>query len=177
MNNKLKDLAEENDNIKKMNNNLLEEKNEFEEKYVKINKDYEQLRTNIGNIENNNKLIIAENDNLKYLNLVNEKKISMANCEIQEMDKTIKYLKKNLEQIKLTNANNYKRYNNNNRKVFCCQCGCVVDECDNNQYDINKLIEDNKALYKVNKELKNKLDRIMINLNSENDNIYNTKAN
>ena len=93
------------------------------------------------------------------------------------MDKTIKYLKKNLEQIKLTNANNYKRYNNNNRKVFCCQCGCVVDECDNNQYDINKLIEDNKALYKVNKELKNKLDRIMINLNSENDNIYNTKAN
>ena len=103
----------------------------------------------------------------------------MANCEIQELDKTIKYLKKNLEQIKLTNMNNFNRNNNNtnNTKAFCCQCGCVVDECDNKEYDINKLIEDNKALYKVNRELRNKLDKIMIKFNSQNDINYNNKVN
>ena len=180
MNNKLKDLVEENDNIKKLNKDLLELKNEFEQKFIKKNNEYEQLRTNSGNIDNNNKLIKAENDNLKYQNLVNEKKIYMANCEIQEMDKTIKYLKKNLEQIKLTNMNNFNRNNNNNNtKTFCCQCGCVVEEFDNKEYDINKLMQDNKALYKVNRELRNKLDKIMINFNSQNDiNInYNNKVN
>ena len=179
MNNKLKDLVEENDNIKKLNKDLLEIKNEFEQKFIKKNNEYEQLRTNSGNIDNNNKLIKAENENLKYLNLVNEKKIYMANCEIQEMDKTIKYLKKNLEQIKLTNMNNFNR-NNNNTKAICCQCGCVVDEFDNKEYkeyDINKLIEDNKALYKVNRELRNKLDKIMIKFNSQNDINYNNKVN
>ena len=180
MNNKLKDLVEENDNIKKLNKDLLELKNEFEQKFIKKNNEYEQLRTNSGNIDNNNKLIKAENDNLKYQNLVNEKKIYMANCEIQEMDKTIKYLKKNLEQIKLTNMNNFNRNNNNNNtKTFCCQCGCVVEEFVNKEYDINKLMQDNKALYKVNRELRNKLDKIMINFNSQNDiNInYNNKVN
>ena len=40
-------------------------------------------------------------------------------------------------------------------------------------------MQDNKALYKVNRELRNKLDKIMINFNSQNDiNInYNNKVN
>ena len=173
INNKLKDLVEENDIIKNINKNLLEEKNDLEKKYIKLNNDYGQLITKSGNIDNENKLILTENENLKYLNLVNDKKIYMANCEIQEMDKTIKYLKKNLEQIKLTNVNNIR--NNCIDRTFCCQCGCMVENSNNREYDINKLIEDNKALYKINKDLKNKLDKIMLNLNSNPNN--NNEAN
>ena len=106
-----------------------------------------------------------------------EKKINMANSEIQELDKTVKYLKKNLEQIKMTNTNNYIR--ENKTKVYCCQCGCIVEKNNyknNNQdYDINKLLEDNKVLYKNNKDLKNKLEKILKNLNSNN--FYNNKMN
>ena len=92
----------------------------------------------------------------------------MANCDIQELDKTVKYLKKNLEQIKLTNTN-YMRNNNINKRAFCYQCGCEVNNNNNYQeYDINKLLEDNKALYRNNKELKNKLEKVMQNLNSTN---------
>ena len=94
----------------------------------------------------------------------------MANCEIQELDKTIKYLKKNLEQIKLTNINNNIR-NNNYKKVFCCQCGCMVNDYDNTEFDINKLIEDNKTLYNINKNLKHKLDEISSNLNKSNNEV------
>ncbi len=92
----------------------------------------------------------------------------MANCEIQELDKTVKYLKKNLEQIKLTNMN-YIR-NNNIKRTFCYQCGCEVNNNNYQEYDINKLLEDNKALYRNNKELKNKLEKVMKNLNSTNAN-------
>lgn len=167
MNSKLKELVEENNNIKQINKNLLEEKNDLNQKLLILNKEYEELRTNSGNIDHENKLILAENNNLKYMSLVNEKKIYMANCEIKEMDKTIKYLKKNLEQIKLTNTNCNLL---NNKKAFCCQCGFMVNESNNNDYDINKLIEDNKALYKVNKDLKHKLDEIFKNLNSNKSN-------
>ena len=166
MNNKLKELTEENDGIKKINKNLLEEKKDIENNLSNIKKAYEELLTKSGNLENENKLILAANENIKYINLVNEKKIYMANCEIQELDKTVKYLKKNLEQIKLTNTNYLM---NNNKRTFCCQCGCEVSNNNNYQeYDINKLLEDNKALYRNNKELKNKLEKAMKNLNSNN---------
>ena len=95
----------------------------------------------------------------------------MANCDIQELDKTVKYLKKNLEQIKLTNTNYIRNNNNINKRNFCYQCGCEVNNNNNYQeYDINKLLEDNKALYRNNKELKNKLEKVMQNLNSTNSN-------
>ena len=135
-------------------------------KLINIKQLYEELLTQSGKIENENKLILAENENIKYTNLVNEKKIYMANCEIQELDKTVKYLKKNLEQIKLTNATNFLR--KNNRRIICSQCGCLVNDYNNQEYDINKLIEDNKALYKHNKDLMNKLQKKMNNLNSNN---------
>ena len=177
MNNKLKECIIENENIKKINSNLLQEKNEIEKKLINIKHEYEELLTQKGSIENDNKIIKTENENLKYNNLVNEKKINMANSEIQELDKTVKYLKKNLEQIKLTNTNNYIR--ENKTKVYCCQCGCIVEKNNyknNNQdYDINKLLEDNKVLYKNNKDLKNKLEKILKNLNSNN--FYNNKMN
>ena len=164
MNNKLKELTEENDGIKKINKNLLEEKKDIENNLSNIKKAYEELLTKSGNLENENKLILAENENIKYINLVNEKKVYMANCEIQELDKTVKYLKKNLEQIKLTNTN----YLMNNKRTFCCKCGCEVNDNNYQEYDINKLLEDNKALYRNNKELKNKLEKVMKNLNSNN---------
>jgi hypothetical protein len=166
MNNKLKETTEENSGIKKINKNLLEEKKDIENNLSNIKKAYEELLTKSGNLENENKLILAENENIKYINLVNEKKIYMANCEIQELDKTVKYLKKNLEQIKLTNTN----YLMNNKRTFCCQCGCEVNDNNYQEYDINKLLEDNKALYRNNKELKNKLEKVMKNLNSTNAN-------
>ena len=148
----------------------MQEKNDIEKKLINIKHEYEELLTQKGSIENENKIIKTENENLKYNNLVNEKKINMANSEIQELDKTVKYLKKNLEQIKLTNTNNYIR--ENKAKFYCCQCGCIVEKNNyknnNHDYDINKLLEDNKALYKNNKDLKNKLEKILKNLNSNN---------
>ena len=177
MNNKLKECIIENENIKKINSNLLQEKNEIEKKLINIKHEYEELLTQKGSIENENKIIKTENENLKYNNLVNEKKINMANSEIQELDKTVKDLKKNLEQIKMANTNNYIR--ESKTKVYCCQCGCIVEKNNyknNNQdYDINKLLEDNKVLYKNNKDLKNKLEKILKNLNSNN--FYNNKMN
>ena len=169
MNNKLKESINENENIKKINTNLLQEKTDLEKRMANIKHEYEELLTKSGSIENENQIVKTENENLKYNNLVNEKKINMANSEIQELDKTVKYLKKNLEQIKLTNINNFIR--EKNTRVFCCQCGCIVDDnhFNNNQdYDINKLLEDNKALYKNNRDLKNKLEKILKNLNSNN---------
>jgi chromosome segregation protein len=166
INEKLKEFINENDSIKKLNKDLFEEKNDLEKKYKNLNEQNEKIRINLGNMENEQKLIIADNNNLKYLNLINEKKIYMANCEIQEMDKTIKYLKKNLEQIKLTNSN----YLLKNNKLFCCQCGCLVNNYDNRECEINKLIEDNKVLFKINRDLKNKLDKITMNLNSNKNN-------
>ena len=176
MNNKLKESITENENIKKINTNLLQEKTDLEKRMANIKHEYEELLTKTGSIENENQIIKTENENLKYNNLVNEKKINMANSEIQELDKTVKYIKKNLEQIKLTNITNFIR--EKNTRVFCCQCGCIVDDnhFNNNQdYDINKLLEDNKALYKNNKDLKNKLEKILKNLNSNN--FSNIKAN
>jgi myosin heavy subunit len=166
INEKLKEFINENDSIKKLNKDLFEEKNDLEKKYKNLNEENEKIRINLGNMENEQKLIIADNNNLKYLNLINEKKICVANCEIQEMDKTVKYLKKNLEQIKLTNSN----YSLKNNKLFCCQCGCLVNNYDNRECEINKLIEDNKVLFKINRDLKNKLDKITMNLNSNKNN-------
>ena len=106
------------------------------------------------------------------------------------MDKTIKYLKKNIEQIKMMNNININSSNLSNMhcKTVCSQCGCRKNTnnfqtmafcgmcgCETNinnniiyfngkEYDIQILIEDNKSLYEKNKELKSKLNNMALNL-------------
>ena len=208
INDKLKEVIKENENIKKINKDLFNNKNELEKELNELKMQMEQLVINKAKIENENKLMNTEIENIKYKNTVNEKKIYVSNCEIQEMDKTIKYLKKNLEQTKMMNdinkKNNSKVFNpgcrtfcsqcgcetgiNNNNRTFCNQCGCgtginnnsstLCNQCgcvkgiNNNNYftyngneiDIQKIIEDNKTLYKSNKELKNQIKNMALNL-------------
>ena len=169
INGKLKDVIKENENIKKINKDLFNEKNRLEKELNELKKNYENLVIDKTKIENENKLIKADFENIKYKNTVNEKKIYVNNCEIQEMDKTIKYLKKNLEQNKMMNNNNYNTLNKT-CKIQCYKCGCEKNTNYNTfmngkEYDIQKLIEDNKALYQTNKDLKNQLNNMAVNLN------------
>ena len=186
INDKLKEVINENDNIKKINNDLFKDKTELEKELKELKIQFEELKINKVNIENSNKLINAEKENIKYKNIINEKKLYMNNCEIQEMDKTIKYLKKNLEQIKMMNNTNHSNLSNMYCKTTCSQCGCrknmnnyqtvtICSQCgcetNNNltyfngkEIDIQNLIEDNKALYEKNKELKTKLNNMSVNL-------------
>ena len=132
----------------------------------------EELKIYNAKMENDNKLMNTEIENIKYKNTVNEKKIYVSNCEIQEMDKTIKYLKKNLEQTKMMNDINNKnktRTFNEGCRTICNQCGCSTNinnyySYNGNEIDIQKLIEDNKTLNKNNKELKNQINNMVLNL-------------
>ena len=124
INDKLKEVINENNNIKKINNDLFKDKKELEKELKELKIQFEELKINKVNIENANKLINAEKENTKYKNIINEKKLYMNNCEIQEMDKTIKYLKKNLEQIKMMNNTNHSNLSNMYCKTTCSQCGC-----------------------------------------------------
>ena len=190
INDKLKEVISENDSIKKINNDLFKDKSELEKELKELKIKMEELKINKTNIENENKLINAEKENIKYKNLINEKKLYANNCEIQEMDKTIKYLKKKIEQIKMMNnininspnlSNMYcktvcsqcgcrKNTNNFQTIAFCGQCGCETNINNNliyfngKEYDIQILIEDNKSLYDKNKELKSKLNNMALNL-------------
>ena len=185
MNGKLKDVINENENIKKINKDLFKDKNELQNELKNLKIQMEELKINKANIENESKLINAENENIKYKNAINEKKIYMSNCEIQEMDKTIKYLKKNLEQIKMMSNTNDTDLSKMYCKIVCGKCGCVkkpknkifCNQCgyeinmnhnlstfNDKEYDIQTLIENNKVLFEKNKELKNQLDNMAINL-------------
>ena len=185
MNGKLKDVINENENIKKINKDLFKDKNELQNELKNLKIQMEELKINKANIENESKLINAENENIKYKNAINEKKIYMSNCEIQEMDKTIKYLKKNLEQIKMMSNTNDTDLSKMYCKMVCGKCGCVkkpknktiYNHCgyeinmnhnlytfNDKEYDIQTLIENNKVLFEKNKELKNQLDNMAINL-------------
>ena len=177
MNNKLRDALNENDNIKKINNDLLKDKGELEKELIGTKMKIEELKINKAKIENENQLLNTENQNIKYKNEENEKKLSASNCEIQEMNKTIKYLKKNLEQEKITNGINNrinKAFDNNYCKMYCIHCGCEkkINNTNNSnyfsyngkEYNIKKLIDDNKTLYKNNKDLKNQINNMALNL-------------
>ena len=97
INGKLKEVINENENIKKINKDLFNNKNELEKELNELKMKMEELKINNTNLENEHKLINAENENIKFKNHENEKKLYASNCEIQEMDKTIKYLKNILD--------------------------------------------------------------------------------
>ena len=174
INDKLKGVINENESIKKLNKNLFNDKKEMEKELNKLKAEVEELKIYSARMENENKLMNTEIENIKYKNTVNEKKIYVSNCEIQEMDKTIKYLKKNLEQTKMMNNINIKNKNktfNEGCRTICNICGCSTNintnnNCsyDGNDINIQKLIEDNKTLYRTNKELKNQINNMALNL-------------
>ena len=172
INDKLKEVINENESIKKINKNLFNDKKEMEKELKELKLKMEELKIYNAKMENDNKLMNTEIENIKYKNTVNEKKIYVSNCEIQEMDKTIKYLKKNLEQTKMmndiNNKNKTKTFNEGCRTI-CNQCGCSTNinnyySYNGNDIDVQKLIEDNKTLYRSNKELKNQINNMVLNL-------------
>ena len=172
INDKLKEVINENESIKKINKNLFNDKKEMEKELKELKLKNEELKIYNAKMENDNKLMNTEIENIKYKNTVNEKKIYVSNCEIQEMDKTIKYLKKNLEQTKMMNDINNKnktRTFNEGCRTICNQCGCSTNinnyySYNGNDIDVQKLIEDNKTLYRSNKELKNQINNMVLNL-------------
>ena len=167
----IKEIINEDKNIKKNSKDLLKDKAGLEEELNKSKMKIEEIKIINSKLENENKLLKTQNENIKYENNVNEKKIKASNWEIQELDKTIKYLKKNIEQIKfmnITNKSNNKIFNTFNNE--CCNNSCIHCECKNKifndnyilyngkEYDIIKLIEDNKKLCIYNRELKKQLN-------------------
>jgi len=169
VNDKLKELINKDEIIKKNNKDLLKDKVELEDELNKSKMKIEELKIINSKFEKENKLLEIENENASYKNNINEKKIKASNCEIKELDKTIKYLKKNIEQIKLMNSTNKscndKAFNNVCCTNICFHCECKNKTFNNNyityngkEYDIIKLIEDNKKLYICNRELKKQLN-------------------
>lgn len=94
LNNKLREVINENENIKKLNKDLLKDKTELEDELNKAKAKIEELKIASTKFENENKFLNTEIKNVQYDNKANEKKIKVSNCEIQELDRTLKYLKK-----------------------------------------------------------------------------------
>ena len=176
LNNKLREVINENENIKKLNKDLLKDKTELEDELNKAKAKIEELKIASAKFENENKFLNTEIKNVQYDNKANEKKLKVSNCEIQELDKTLKYLKKDMEQKNLMSCPNkcyhIRNCNYQNCKKVCLLCGCETKIYNNDnyisyngkEYDVIKLIEDNKTLYRNNKELKNKINKMAHNL-------------
>jgi chromosome segregation ATPase len=176
LNDKLREVINENESIKKLNKNLLKDKTELEDELNKAKAKIEELKITSAKFENENKFLNTEIKNVQYDNKANEKKLKVSNCEIQELDKTLKYLKKDMEQKNLMKCTNkcyhYRNCNYQNCKKVCLLCGCETKIYNNDnyisyngkEYDVIKLIEDNKTLYRNNKELKNKINKMAHNL-------------
>lgn len=165
LNEKIQELVKENEEIKKNNKNYIQSNEQLNTELNELKTSFNDLQLEKDRIDKQNMYMNTELKNEKYKNELNEKKLFMSKCEILELDKTIKILKKNLERNKILSTQNFNNTmnsccctymcNSNNNSNFlmgkCNLCGCAIDN--NNENDNNKEEEDdekNKNKYIVN---------------------------